>query len=147
MFFTVDDVCKNVSFQYWLMLYFLGGFFQVHLQICINQVTIVGFLLQCFIINRRFQNRFYYSANIVFWRLMMEMLLQIAQMSTTIGILKGELSNRESPQLQESLAAERQMTQDVSKERDNLLRDNLDLKRQVCSWSHLAYKYVEVISW
>lgn len=63
----------------------------------------------------------------------MEMMLQIAQMSTTIGILKGELSNRESPQLQESLAAERQMTRDVGKERDNLLRDNLDLKRQVCS--------------
>ncbi|XP_054265599.1 centrosomal protein of 162 kDa-like isoform X2 [Macrosteles quadrilineatus] len=80
--------------------------------------------------------------------------IEIAQMNTTLRILKGELSNREVTmpmnfgpvgssledqsqleltvsQLQTSLAVERQNYRDLAKEKDVLHKENLDLKRQV----------------
>ncbi|XP_046673647.1 BICD family-like cargo adapter 2 isoform X2 [Homalodisca vitripennis] len=71
--------------------------------------------------------------------------IEIAQMSTTLGVLKGELGGREGSmysqqleshnltisQLQAALAVERQTVKDLVHEKEMLLKENLDLKRQV----------------
>lgn len=69
-------------------------------------------------------------------------------MTTTLGILKGEVSNKcgiipgmynqqlethslTNNQLQVALAEEKQAAKDLAKEKDLLLKENFDLKRQV----------------
>lgn len=66
------------------------------------------------------------------------LILQIAQMAGTIEMLKAQMSNRggATPGVLESkqhllLAEQDEATKAVAKEKEGLLKENIDLKRQV----------------